>query len=733
MFKSLLKKPLIRVGLVVAVAALALFYFFGRKSSQSNGTYFVARRGNLPINVLEGGSVEAIESQEIRSEVKGYQGTKILSIVEEGYLVTEDDVKEGKVLVELDSSDLKDRLTTQEIQYQSTLSAYVQAKQAYDIQLNQNQSDVKAAEQTARFARMDFEKYLGAIVAKEVLDKMGLRETPFTNDLDFAELEQAFNAASNSVAQTQSSPNFSREVQLNGIGSAGAPTREAQPGSRRESGNGIADASSPRRGNRPDGAPRARNEAGGSPSRAGESATPPGSAVRPGPAGNNDRPTIPLQLANSGPAIRPVLAKTNIVVDDSLSKGIQAVMQSAKIKIDFTEYADTNKLGDGSAKQLLRKLDDDLNVAKQDAGLAQTKFEGTQRLKEKNFVTKTDYDNDKINFEKAVLRVATAKTAKDLFITYEFPKTAEEYLSKAEEGLRQLERARKAAISKLAQSRALLKSSEGRYRIETFQRQEMIDQYQKCVIRAQRPGLVVYGGGSDRHFGNEDQIREGASVRERQVILTIPDMTQMAVRVKIHESHIKKVTKGLPSRIHIDAFPDETLEGEILKVAVLPDSQNRWMNPDMKVYQTTVAVHGSHDWVKPGMSARVEILVKELTNVVYVPIQAVVPVKGKTVCFVAAGVGSSEMRPVEVGEYNDEFIEIRGGLKDGDKVLLRAPEGVEKDQGNIEGENENGAAPAAPAPVQPPSSKAGSGGGGGGGKAGNVSRDGGGAKRSRGN
>jgi len=683
MFKSLLKKPLVKAGLAVGVLALALYYFFGHRSARSNGTYYVARHGNLPINVLEGGSVEAIESQEIRSEVKGYQGTKILSIVEEGYLVTEEDVKEGKVLVELDSSDLKDRIITQEIQYQSTLSAYVQAKQAFDIQLNQNASDVKAAEQAARFARLDFEKYLGETVAKEVLDKTGLHETPFTNDLDFLELERAFSAASNSVAQSQASSAIGRGPRPNEDGAAGAALREARPVGRREPGNGmVTDAAGSRRADRPEAPPRARNEAG----------------VQ----------RLPSGIPTNAP-LTAVLTNPNAVGgDQSLSQGIQAVMQKTSLMIDFTPYADTNKLGDGSAKQLLRKLDDDLYVAIQDAGQAQTKFEGTQRLKEKNFVTKTDYDNDKNSFEKAALRVQTAKTAKDLFMTYEFSKAAEEALSKYEEGLRQLERARKAAISKLAQARAMLKSSEGRYRIETTQRQEMLDQYQKCVIRAQRPGLVVYGGGGDRHFGNEDQIREGASVRERQVMLTIPDMTQMAVRVKIHESHIKKVIKGLPARIQIDAFPDETLTGEILKVGVLPDSQNRWMNPDMKVYQTTVAVHGIHDWVKPGMSARVEILVKELTNVVYVPIQAVAPVKGKTVCFVASGVGSSEMRPVEVGEYNDEFIEIRSGLKEGDKVLLRAPEGVEKDQGDSgsETDTENGAAPAPAAGTRSPATAA---------------------------
>ena len=48
---------------------LAGWIFFGRNRSADNGITFVARRGDLQISVLEDGSIEALESQEIRSQV----------------------------------------------------------------------------------------------------------------------------------------------------------------------------------------------------------------------------------------------------------------------------------------------------------------------------------------------------------------------------------------------------------------------------------------------------------------------------------------------------------------------------------------------------------------------------------------------------------------------------------------------------------------------------------------
>ncbi|HYE30855.1 MAG TPA: hypothetical protein VEH27_05480, partial [Methylomirabilota bacterium] len=159
-------------ALLVVVLGLIAWKFMGGKAEETQTATFDVRRGKLPINVITGGSLEALESQEVRSEVKGYEGTKILSIVEEGYLVTEEDVKKGKILVELDSSQIKQKIVQQDISFQSTISSLTEAQQSYDIQLTQNKTDVKAAEQKVRFAMMDLEKFLGAVVTKDVLSQL---------------------------------------------------------------------------------------------------------------------------------------------------------------------------------------------------------------------------------------------------------------------------------------------------------------------------------------------------------------------------------------------------------------------------------------------------------------------------------------------------------------------------------------------------------------------------------
>src|SRR5688572_4673543 len=68
---------------LIASAAVLLvlgIWFFASGPAASNEITFTVKRGHMEISVLEGGSIEAQQSQEIRSEVKG-SSTKILKIV----------------------------------------------------------------------------------------------------------------------------------------------------------------------------------------------------------------------------------------------------------------------------------------------------------------------------------------------------------------------------------------------------------------------------------------------------------------------------------------------------------------------------------------------------------------------------------------------------------------------------------------------------------------------------
>ena len=161
--------PLLVLLLVAGGAAAAAFALLslGKHARKPTRATYVVRRGDLPIVIAETGSLDALKSEVIKSRVDG--STTILSLVEEGTIITEEDVKNGRILVELDSSRVREKLTQQQITYASAEAAYKQAKEAYDIQKSSNESDVREAELNVKFSRMDLEAYVGRELADAAL------------------------------------------------------------------------------------------------------------------------------------------------------------------------------------------------------------------------------------------------------------------------------------------------------------------------------------------------------------------------------------------------------------------------------------------------------------------------------------------------------------------------------------------------------------------------------------
>lgn len=660
------RKPTQYAIVASALLVIGLLFSFGGNSGDNvtGNITFQARRGNLDITVLEGGSLEALQSQEIRSRVKGREGVKILSIVEEGYRVTPEDVDAGKILVELDTAQLIDEQLNQEIAVETAEASYIERKAEYEIQLNQNMTDLNDARQDMRFAKLDFEKFLGGNIVNEIVQQLQIEERlarAEQADLEAAQLADAAPTAeivtTDSAADAaqlpfdlESMPPQMQERIRQAIADNGG-TLPAEMLQRMQS---FAQGGPGGRRGQPD-TPRPAVETGAAVAREPQTLSLQPSAPRPRNTGNTSSRTLDTQ--------------PNLLMDDSY--------MAIRDQLDFTQYADISKLEDGEAKQQLRELQDDLQVAQEELLLARDRIAGQRRLEARGFITPTELEAEELNLNKAKNKMEQEETSLKLYIQYTFPKEAEEKLSDYENAVMSYQRQVKENIAEQAQEAARYSSAERKYNLERVKLADVNQQIELATIRAQRPGLVVYGAADQNSMrfrsNSQEAIQEGATVRERQSILTIPDMREMAVKVNIHESAVQRVAVGQSVKVSVDAFPDEQLTGVVTKVAVVADSANSFMNPDLKVYPTTIKIDGTHDWLRPGMSAEIEILVRSLEDVIYVPIQAVTYFDDKRVVYVSNR-GRPERREIEVGTFSESYIEIVSGLEEGEEVLLLPPQ-----------------------------------------------------------
>ncbi len=302
----------------------------------------------------------------------------------------------------------------------------------------------------------------------------------------------------------------------------------------------------------------------------------------------------------------------------------------------------------------------------------QADYEASITLFERKFITEAEFKEDEFNQMKAAWELDKARHSLQIFETYTTTTTLAKLHSDVEEAQKDLERIIASAAAEEDRRRAALaaRSKELASNRDTLQR--LRTQRAKCRIVAPIDGYVIYGSQSDRPYwgGNDDQIRKGAQVSERQVLLTIPDTSRMVVITKIHESKITRIRMGQAVDVDVEGLPGKHFTGKVSRIALLASSRDRWMNPDLKEYETELTLDQVDDGLKPGQTARAEILVDEAVDAVAIPNQAVYSKAGRRFAFRWASDGAVEPVQIKLGRTNTEWAEVTSGLNTGDQVLL---------------------------------------------------------------
>ncbi len=346
---------------------------------------------------------------------------------------------------------------------------------------------------------------------------------------------------------------------------------------------------------------------------------------------------------------------------------------------------DQNILAGSSAGQQLKKFQDDIVMALGNLATQEVTLAGTQKLFDANFVSANQLQQDKLAMQNRRFSLENTRTSLALFLEYDFPKTTKQYLSNYLEAKRNISKIESQCRSRLVQVKSSVTSTQKRYDTQKEQVRQLEDQIEKCTIKAKAPGLVVYGSGSSsdylRYYGSTGVIAEGETVTQGQTLISIPDTSCWIVETSIHETDVEKVRVGQTATIVMEAFPDKTLRGKVTEVAPLPDTQQSYLSPDVKVYKTLIKIEDADEALKSQMSCRIEILVENLADVIVVPIISVANRSGQKICWIVNSSGRQEERIVKTGSFNDKFVQITEGLEDGETILLNPPLVIDDNKG----------------------------------------------------
>ena len=165
------------------------------------------------------------------------------------------------------------------------------------------------------------------------------------------------------------------------------------------------------------------------------------------------------------------------------------------------------------------------------------------------------------------------------------------------------------------------------------------------------------------------QKHEGEYVKENdaaEYILRIDDLSQLFIDASAPEAERVKLKQGQEVVIKVSAVPTRTYKGRIAELTLAPQidtNQGRWGSKGND-YPVRIEVTEQDAAIGPGMSAVVDIITARVPSVVALRHEFIF--REGNDYFVTTETG--EKRKVETGAQNDEVMEIKSGLADGEKV-----------------------------------------------------------------
>lgn len=348
-----------------------------------------------------------------------------------------------------------------------------------------------------------------------------------------------------------------------------------------------------------------------------------------------------------------------------------ANVEKAQIALDKARN-ELEKYRDGEAPKERRNLE--IKIKQAETKFSQTKknYEDSLILLEQGFINKSQVEQDEIAFEEAQIALEAARRDLELFERYTLPMTLTERQTAVRDAERGVQNAEIRAQNTLRDKEVTVRNHEQRLTLQRNNFEQLKKEIEYCTIKATTPGLVLYGDPQQGWYS--ERMKVGGNVWPGNTLFTIPDLRVMQVQLQVHEADINKLKQNQPATITMDTYPGLVIRGEVTKIAQVAASQNPWGgDDDVKKFKVEATMQELEEVkLRPGISAKCEIFIDKLDDVLFVPRQAVILEEGKHYCFVASG-GKPERREVEIGVSSDAFTQILRGVAEGETVLLYNP------------------------------------------------------------
>jgi HlyD family secretion protein len=376
-------------------------------------------------------------------------------------------------------------------------------------------------------------------------------------------------------------------------------------------------------------------------------------------------------------------AEKNLQIQETTNESMLATakLNEELARLDLIMYTAEG----GSYEQSVETLKGEIKTTEEQLSLSREQYEQVRDQARRGYANLNELEQSRVAVLRSEIGLKAQYGQLKVLELYERERQVRELEQTEEDTKRETLRTRLEGEAAMAQMKADYDAAKLTLEVETEKLELLTRQIKASRLVAPQAGEVVYASQESRR-SEPVVIEEGATVRERQKIINLPDLDRMKINARIHESKISRVMIGQPVEIEIDALPGDPYRGTLRTVSAVP-VPGSWPNTDLKEYEAEIEITDDPAEVrklKPGMTAQVRIIVEDRKeDVLQVPVQSVISLSGKYFTYVA-GRSAADRREIVVGDSNDEYMEILDGVQAGDMVVMNPRTHFSKELSELE-------------------------------------------------
>ncbi len=349
--------------------------------------------------------------------------------------------------------------------------------------------------------------------------------------------------------------------------------------------------------------------------------------------------------------------RQQIAVNQASSSLISANASVEKAVIARKEYLE------GTFRQDVQLMSSEILVQEENVNRAKDNFKFSTRLAAQGFLTEQQLKADEFAVQKSEI---------DLNLAMGRLKTLEEITK---------QKMLVGFDSDIETARASQDTAQKNLVEEQAELQLIGQQIVNCLVYAPAGGQVVHANKQSSRSGSEFIVEPGATVRERQTIIYLPDTDKMQVKAKVNEGRVPYVRVGQAVKIKVGALEGQELDGVVEKVNPYAEPTG-YFSSGVKEYATYIRILDPPTTIRTGMSAEVSIFVKSENNALQVPVQVLHEESSELYCLVwSRGKGeeiftddngrefSVAVRELAFDTSNEKTLIVSGGLKEKERVV----------------------------------------------------------------